>query len=71
LQGRYGSFNYDIMAAISATHSILTYFYQDGSPEEVKKYNAMGAWTYASIFLQENWHGNMDMETVAGIGYAI
>lgn len=72
LEGRYGRmFTYDIMTGISAKHSILTYFYQDGRPEDVKKYKVIGASEYGSIFLQENWNENMNMETVAGIGYFI
>jgi hypothetical protein len=56
---------------LQAKTSKLTYFYQDGRPEEVKKYKAIGVWTYGSIFLQENWGPEMNMETVAEIGYFI
>jgi hypothetical protein len=71
LKGKYQNFNYDIIIGISGKPSILTYFYPDGSPEEVKNYKAIGDWTYGSIFMQQNWHENMDMEAVAGIGYFI
>jgi 20S proteasome alpha/beta subunit len=71
LKGKYQNFNYDIMIGISGKPSILTYFYPDGSPEEVKDYKAIGDWTYGSIFLQQNWHEDMDMKTVAGIGYFV
>lgn len=73
LKGHYGmNYTYDILAGMSGMeHSKLIYFYQNGSPEEVRKYKAIGAWTYGSIFLQENWDENMSMETVAGIGYFI
>ncbi|MGA9171359.1 MAG: hypothetical protein WCF03_02845 [Nitrososphaeraceae archaeon] len=73
LEGHYGrNYIYDILAGISGMeHSELTYFYQNGSPEKVRKYKAIGVWTYGSIFLQENWDENMSMETVGGIGYFI
>jgi len=72
LEGRYGrSYIYDIIAGISAKDSILTYFYQNGTMEQVDKYKAIGNSTYGSIFLEQNWAERMDMETVAGIGYFI
>ena len=72
LEGRYGHrYTYDIIVGISAKHSILTYFYQGGQIEQVERYKAIGNWTYGSIFLRKNWHKDMNMETVAGIGYFI
>jgi 20S proteasome alpha/beta subunit len=71
LEGRYHRMTYDIMTGISAKQSILTYFYQDGSLEDVKTYKAIGNWTCGSIFVKENWDKDMDMETVAGIGYFV
>jgi 20S proteasome alpha/beta subunit len=72
LEGHYSRmFAYDILTGISATHSILTYFYQDGRPEDVKKYKAIGGWQYGSIFLKKNWRSEMNMKTVAKLGYFI
>jgi 20S proteasome alpha/beta subunit len=72
LNGKYGKYIYDIIAGVSITpRSILTYFYQDGRPEEIKKYKAIGVWQYGSIFLTKNWRPEMNMETVAKLGYFI
>ncbi|MGC1931117.1 MAG: hypothetical protein WA667_19280 [Candidatus Nitrosopolaris sp.] len=62
----------DVIAGIAAKpSSILTYFYRDGAPEEIINYKEIGNSTHGSIFLKENWHKDMDMKTVAGIGYFI
>jgi hypothetical protein len=71
LEGSYrGSYTYDILAGISASHSVLSYFYQDGRPEDVKKYKVIGVW-HCWIFLSKNWRPEMDMETLAKLGYFI
>jgi 20S proteasome alpha/beta subunit len=72
LYGRYSNTHtYDIITGISAKHSILTYFYQGGQMEDVERYKVIGNWSYGSIFLKKNWHKDMNMESVAGLGYFV
>ena len=71
LRGYHSGNEYDMLVGISAKPSVLTYFYQDGRPEEVRGCKAIGDWTYGSVFLNENWDEDMDMKTVAGIGYFV
>jgi hypothetical protein len=71
LKTHYGDVYDAIVAITTKPSSVLTYFYYDGAPEEIKTYKEMGSYTYGSIFINENWDEHMNMVTVANIGYFI
>jgi hypothetical protein len=72
LKTHYNNQTYDVIAGITGKPtSTLHYFYQEGFPEEITTYKEIGNSSHGSVFLQENWDDDMNMETVAGIGYFI
>jgi hypothetical protein len=58
LDNHYGNFyKFDVLVGVSTNEGAkLRYFYQDGRPEIVDKYKAIGNGApYGSIFLKAHW----------------
>jgi 20S proteasome alpha/beta subunit len=72
LDSHYGNYyKFDVLAGISTNEgSKIRYFYQDGRPEKVKRYKAIGSGsTFPEIYLKKHWHDNITMDEAAQLGF--
>ncbi len=74
LNSHYGNiYSFDVLAGVATNEDIiLRYFYQDGRPEMVDEYKAIGTGApYGSIYLKTHWHRNITMDEAADLAYFI
>ncbi|MFL6472680.1 MAG: hypothetical protein ACJ71H_17740 [Nitrososphaeraceae archaeon] len=72
LDAHYGShYNFDVLVGISTSvDSKVMYFYQDGRPEYIKRYKAIGSGSpFPAIYLKKHWHENITMDEAADLGF--
>jgi 20S proteasome alpha/beta subunit len=74
LDNHYGKFyKFDVLAGVSTNDGAkLRYFYQDGRPEIVDKYKAIGNGApYGLIYLKTHWRKDIIMDEAADLAYFI
>jgi 20S proteasome alpha/beta subunit len=69
----YSSFKFDVLVEVSTSLGTeLRYFYQDGSPEIVDKYKAIGSGApYGMVYLKTHWWKDIFMDEAADLTYFI